>query len=153
VTDPAALTDEELAAMQVRADAATPGPWRSWIEGRDHWGGDTFIQMSGVAERASDLYLLFDRAHAAYEADHDFIAHARTDVPRLIAALRAIRAEVERLREALDFYANPENWEPVLIQAATPGGPNEWASEWISPEAMDGGDIARRALNVPPTLT
>ena len=53
----------------------------------------------------------------------------------LIADLRASRAEVERLRDALDFYANPEHWE-----------------SWTASESeafIDGGERARRALNVP----
>jgi predicted mannosyl-3-phosphoglycerate phosphatase (HAD superfamily) len=35
------------------------------------------------------------------QADAEFIAHARTDIPALVAALRAEREEVTRLREAL----------------------------------------------------
>lgn len=70
-------------------------------------------------------------------------------VPRLIADLRASRAEVKRLREALDFYANPENWEAKFVGMAGSTEPNPGASVWESGPANDGGERARRALNVP----
>lgn len=75
---------------------------------------------------------------------------------RLIAALRASRAEVERLRAGLDFYADPANWESTLVHESGPGEPNPGSSAWESGAAIDGGERARRALNTPvapPTLT
>jgi hypothetical protein len=36
------LSDTELAAIRARADGATPGPWGSFIEGRDQHAGDDF---------------------------------------------------------------------------------------------------------------
>src|SRR4051794_37491971 len=30
------LSEDDARSMKARCDAATPGPWRSWIEGRDH---------------------------------------------------------------------------------------------------------------------
>jgi hypothetical protein len=75
-------TDEELRVIAARCEAATPGPWRSYIEGRDHYAGDHFIKAAGECE----IYL-----SGATEADQDFIAAARQDVPRLIAAILASR--------------------------------------------------------------
>ncbi|OAI01502.1 hypothetical protein [Methylomonas methanica] len=79
------LTDEELLAIKMRSEQATPQPWKAYVEGRDFLGGDSFIQTGG-----EDIYL----TPGASVADHDFIAHARQDIPRLIA-------EVERLRKML----------------------------------------------------
>jgi len=78
------ITDEELERIEQLCRAATPAPWKSFIEGRDHWGGSDFIQAS---ERDIEL-------SGASHADQDFIASARQDVPRLVA-------EVRRLRDAL----------------------------------------------------
>ena len=75
------LTLEQLRQMVARSEAATPGPWRSFVEGRDHTSGDSFIRTSG-----DDLYLT-----GASVADQDFIASARQDVP-------ALAAEIARLR-------------------------------------------------------
>ena len=78
------LTDDDLTAIKARVEAATPGPWTSFIEGRDHTSGSSFIRTRG-----EDIELT-----GATAADQDFIAHARQDVPRLMA-------EVDRLRLAL----------------------------------------------------
>ena len=81
----AELTDAELGAIEARCAAATPGPWRSWIEGRDHTSGDSVI-----TSRAHDIYLSPPPSHAAPH-DQDFIAAARQDIPRLIAEVRRLR--------------------------------------------------------------
>jgi len=51
---PAALLRRAAALMRERANAATLGPWKSYLEGRDHWGGDSFIMTAGDGE---DLYV------------------------------------------------------------------------------------------------
>jgi hypothetical protein len=83
------LTDEELRAIRARCDSATPGPWISYVEGRDHMSGSSFIQTGPGESRGEDIEL-----SGATTADQDFIAHARADVPRLLD-------EVERLRRRL----------------------------------------------------
>jgi hypothetical protein len=87
------MTDEELKAIEDRCNAATKGPWVSFIEGRDHGAGDSFI-MTGVKlgediwsnSRGADIYLT-----GATNADQDFIANARQDIPKLLHALRQLR--------------------------------------------------------------
>ena len=51
------LTDEELDIIEARAAAATPGPWESFIEGRDHLAGDNFIRTGGLNDDAPDMYV------------------------------------------------------------------------------------------------
>jgi hypothetical protein len=75
------ITDEELKQISARCDAATPGPWKSWVEGRDHESGDHFISTGG-----EDIYLT-----GATLADQDFIAAARQDIPALIKAIRELK--------------------------------------------------------------
>jgi hypothetical protein len=72
------LSEQELSDIEQRAIAATPRPWKSYLEGRDHTSGDSFIQTGG-----DDIYL-----SGATAADQDFIANARQDVPRLVAAIK-----------------------------------------------------------------
>ncbi len=81
------LTDTEIAEIEARANAARPGPWLSWVEGRDHWGGSNLIQIGEGAARSDDIEPL-----GATGADQDFIAAAREDIPRLIATIRALKA-------------------------------------------------------------
>ncbi|HKD42764.1 MAG TPA: hypothetical protein VKB87_20920, partial [Myxococcaceae bacterium] len=79
------MTEEELKAIKARCEAASPGPWKSYIEGRDHTSGSDFIMTGEGARRGNDIELT-----GATKADQDFIAHARQDVPKLLA-------EIERL--------------------------------------------------------
>ena len=89
------VTDEYLDEIQARCDATLPGPWRSFIEGRDHWGGDHFIQITPDRDDMPDLYLTWDD-RVFRGADQDFIAHAREDVPALLQEVRRLRALVDR---------------------------------------------------------
>ena len=75
------MTDEELTEIRHRCERASPGPWKAWVEGRDHQSGSSMVQTG-----ADDIEM-----SGAANADYDFIAHARQDIPRLLA-------EVERLR-------------------------------------------------------
>lgn len=76
------MTDEELDQLEARLRAATPGPWVSYVEGRDHDSGSSFIQTA-----AGDIEL-----SGATVADQDFIAHARQDLPKLLMEVRRSRA-------------------------------------------------------------
>ncbi len=96
------LPDEELQRMQKRCAAATPGPWKSYVEGRDHTSGSSFI-MTGE----EDIELT-----GATEADQDFVAHARQDVPHLLE-------EVRRLRQKIEELENPAGLPPSDDRAVT----------------------------------
>jgi hypothetical protein len=93
------LTAEEIAAMKGRVEATTPGPWKSYFEGRDHTGGDSFIQTL-----TQDIYISaedYAGGKGHFCADQDFIANAKQDIPRLIA-------EVERLQSLLRITTQPK---------------------------------------------
>jgi hypothetical protein len=75
------FTLENLREIQARHSAATPGPWKSYIEGRDHSSGSSFIRTGG-----EDIYLV-----GATPADQDFIAAAHSDVPALVAEIVRLR--------------------------------------------------------------
>ena len=72
----------DLAAISERCARATAGPWKSYIEGRDHTSGSNFIMTCG-----EDIELL-----GATGADQDFIAHARQDIPLLLAEIDRLMA-------------------------------------------------------------
>jgi len=71
------ITEQELREIKRRCDLASPGPWKSYIEGRDHTSGSSFIKTG-----AEDIEL-----SGASSSDQDFIAAARQDIPKLVAAL------------------------------------------------------------------
>jgi hypothetical protein len=60
------VTDDELDVIGARANAATPGPW-------------TWPDWDDCSEQEAD-------------ANNEFIAHAREDVPALVAEVRRLRA-------------------------------------------------------------
>lgn len=82
------LTNEELKQIQSRSDAATPGPWFSYIEGRDHTSGSSYIMTGEKNVRGNDIEL-----SGASSADQDFIAHARQDIPILLNEIKRLKAK------------------------------------------------------------
>lgn len=76
------LTEEQLAAIKARAEAATPGPWQRFTP-------------YGIGVESGNGPVPLKVAWAAQENDAAFISAAREDVPALLE-------EVERLRKQLD---------------------------------------------------
>ena len=77
---------EALAIIQSRADAATPGPWVN--------DGDVVQDLSQARQTGEHEWNrmgIIAEEHVRAE-DADFIAHARTDVPNLVAAVEAVLA-------------------------------------------------------------
>lgn len=75
------ITEAQLREMLDRCESATPGPWKSFIEGRDHDSGSDFIQTGN-----GDIEL-----SGACVADQDFIAAARQDIPALVREVARLR--------------------------------------------------------------
>lgn len=80
------LSETELKNIEAQAMAATPGPWKSFVEGRDHTSGSSFIMTGEGGSRGEDIELT-----GATIADQDFIAAARQNVPRLITEIRVLQ--------------------------------------------------------------
>ena len=79
------MTKEELNKIEERLNKAQKGIWKAYIEGKDHTSGSSFIMTGIGSERGNDIELF-----GATEADYDFIANAKQDIPKLIAELRKI---------------------------------------------------------------
>ena len=87
------MTDAELAAIEARCRAATPGPWMfAPLVNVDSPSGEV-VGIDWTTCDTADLLLR--------DADGAFIAHARTDVPDLCAEVRRLTAENARLREGM----------------------------------------------------
>jgi hypothetical protein len=97
------ISDSELHAMQKRADAASKGPWTAFIEGPDD-SFSSFIQVGGIDDEP-DMYLSRDVTTDS-AADLNFIAAARQDVPRLIAEVKRMRRELDRVKGGNQTAAN-----------------------------------------------
>lgn len=106
------MTEAELRAIEARANAATKGPWRAIgpIEHPDEEGHVRNYSVEGPK--------FFEVDHgpispAQCKRDMDFIAHARKDVPDLLAEVRMLRKE---LAEYLWCMEHPLSAEPVDIR-------------------------------------
>lgn len=86
-----AVSELELAEIRRRSEAATPGPWKAFIEGRDHESGSDFIATGEGASRGEDIEL-----SGATPADFDFIANARQDIPKLLDEIERLRALLKK---------------------------------------------------------
>jgi hypothetical protein len=80
------ISDQEIIEILARCNATTPGPWKSYIEGRDHECGSDFIMTGSRKQRGKDIEL-----SGATRADQDFIASAKQDIPRLINEIRRLK--------------------------------------------------------------
>jgi hypothetical protein len=88
------LTENDLAAIEARLKATTPGPWRSMVEGRDHVSGSSFIMTgAGTGGRGNDIELV-----GASISDQDFIAAARQDIEALLFEIRSLRMHLSEKR-------------------------------------------------------
>lgn len=86
------MDDKRIAEIRARTEAATPGPWE-WM--------DAYM----MCHENPEVKVPFDDRRR--QADRLFAAHARQDIPDLLDALEAARAEVVRLNIAFR-EADPE---------------------------------------------
>ena len=83
------MTQQELDALKALAEAATPGPWVCYYS----------LSVGATVQQKGKAGWIFRAQEKATRGDMDFVAAARAAVPALIA-------EVERLREQLEDYAD-----------------------------------------------
>jgi hypothetical protein len=117
MTTPDPVSEAELADMQDRADAATAGPW--FVRQLDDKAAMSLVAVSTVPDTGrGERWPAFDHQQIVaatlvqepryadvrderWDENARFIAHARHDIPRLIA-------EVRRLRHLLAGEPDPD---------------------------------------------
>lgn len=88
------MDDKQLAEIEARTWAATQGPWRwHWRRDDSHWPGSIFAEPRTGHAYAVAMCPRYGKE--SFEADAEFIAHARQDIPDLIAELRKAWEEIE----------------------------------------------------------
>ncbi len=90
------LTNEEIEAIRKRAEKATKGPW---IIEESRYGG--YYNAGNPKYDYS--------ACISPENDIEFIAHARTDIPQLLAEIERLNALIGGIKEAVDIEELYEN--------------------------------------------
>lgn len=137
------MDDARLQEIKARADAATAGPWKAshrhgLLTENDDESAGLGLEIEGPPEA-------WNRGQFSRGADASFIAHAREDVPDLIAALEASRAECARLRAALE---KSRSLALCVVGASEAYGETESAHLWQEVvDFAEEGLYARAALN------
>ena len=114
MTDP--MTPEELKACRERAEAATPGPWEMSRRDDVMGGFDYFVEAGPLCVAVAAEDARPTRGMGA-KRDAAFIAHARQDVPRMLAT-------IDKLRED----AAADEWQPIEIAPEDEGLVQVWDS-------------------------
>lgn len=104
ITEP--MTKEQIDAIASRATAAERGPWEAlnggdnetstFIDGPE---GDVLIRDSRGSGHLREDYVWIEKPNA------EFIAHAREDIPALLAEVRLLRDELAKTREVTEEKA------------------------------------------------
>ncbi len=95
------MNNSRIAEIEARCAAATLGPW-------DWSGGHTEDPRVGFAVHGHVSWDQFGMPDGSYKmVDADFIAHARDDVPWLIARVRALEAGLQ----TIDNLINAPQWD------------------------------------------
>ncbi|MCX4750970.1 hypothetical protein OG455_41550 [Kitasatospora sp. NBC_01287] len=102
MTDTAPLTDEQLADISAREAAARPGPWYREDDKQDlnRW----------VTNEAGTVEINLGYLGNNNQADAEFVAHAREDMPALLAEvrrLRAVEAAARAFADEMGDYCSP----------------------------------------------
>lgn len=95
---PIVLTPEQIAAIEARHAAATPGPWVAVQEA----GSDAWHCYTGH-------WVWHEPSGSTYwkREDAELMAHARTDIPALLTHARAQAAEIARLAQEIERLRTP----------------------------------------------
>jgi len=100
------MNEEQLQAIEERVNAATTGQWGIVRANNDTrvWRDDSIIALF------PDTMPYYTTAHNS-ESDAVFCAHAREDVPALLAEVRSLRAKldavpVQAMGEMMDAFEN-----------------------------------------------
>lgn len=124
------LTEADLQAIEEREQGAHPGPWERWVGHASVHAGVVKNDPNCIRTRndsesgvvcecdEDDLGEDGDDGQQIAQANALFIAHARTDVPRLVAEVRALRQYIGEINNW-----TPEEVDEVATETSSVGSP------------------------------
>jgi hypothetical protein len=156
------MTDSDIAEIEARLKAATPGPWvqmeanPTWIEAPSHcergamhiadvrgWG-----HLTGGGHGAHGMG--FAEARAIQDANGAFISHAPTDIAALLEEVKRLRAELAQEQEQVaSVHTSAKAESEVLDSSCTVRRcGNEWPFQiqHVQQECSGGCVIASLAM-------
>ncbi|MBS4195388.1 hypothetical protein [Lederbergia citri] len=95
------LSKEEIETIRKRAEAATEGPWfhtNYHVATKPEVHGGYPPNSASICETCDGEYI-----ENYNKADAEFIAHARTDIPKLLAEIERLRSIIKDIRECSDI--------------------------------------------------
>lgn len=110
------LSEAELSRIEHLAEAATQGPWFSYVAGRDAEAASNYIELGECNELGSFRAIQLEGATIA---DQDFIAAVREDLPRLVLEVRRLRSCLASLRDP-EHEHSPERLSADLTSLPLP---------------------------------
>jgi hypothetical protein len=108
ITKPNGITAAELAAIRERAEKATPGPW-GWSDAKVRDGKYVFVPQGSYL---ADTLIMFGDTYENGEQDAEFIAHAREDIPKLLAEIERLRTALEEINRA--WYEDSTDYDLAM---------------------------------------
>jgi hypothetical protein len=98
------MTEKELQEIKARVEKASPGPWEPTRKDYSHNGSDAFdwIIKGCWFRRTSTIGDRLDENNSQAKHDRDFIAHSRTDIPKLIKWVEKLEKQNQELREKIE---------------------------------------------------
>lgn len=111
------LTQKELAAIRERAERATEGPWsvyygRAFSHERFDSDGDKRLP-TGIGQ----VFISHDHWDGNYfdasDEDIEFIAHAREDIPKLLAEIERLQRLVTAMDDVGEFRFGYAVWNDL----------------------------------------
>lgn len=128
-----------LDAIETRANNATRGPWHAdFVVDVDQDGTTELAHVIAPSEEVGPDAVAAVAINIA-RPDGTFIAHARTDVPALVARVRELEEENTGLRDDLDAATGFDFGDGTTVTLAPSG--DDWRVSWPDPDAP--GDPAR----------
>ena len=116
------ITVSELASMEARCNAATPGPWFH-VPCPDGWNDGVFTTPDPILGDSTTVFSTLEgNMGMVSEEDGRFIAHARADVPALIAEVRRFRAALQAVADCAHASGCTRTWEIAREALGEEGG-------------------------------
>ena len=114
------MNEQELQAIEERANAATLGEWGTVRASNDVriWRDDCIVAIF------PDAMPYYTTAHNA-DADAAFCVTARADVPALIAEVRSLRAKLDAVGEYVDYRRGYTDWDTGVFPF------DEWCERFV----------------------
>lgn len=130
--------EQRLRDIEARVEAVTPGPWKSGHYAPTEQVSVYYDQIDeGTSCIARTTYTILDGSEQSI-SDMNFIAHARQDVPWLLAEVRRLEATLVEMEEKARLFATKCEYSLDRIMRL-----NNYAEalEWLLEVERDGPSI------------